>query len=415
MFVDFSHLDQHLTGDPNSIGGFNATSHQSDFPTPPAESELLLLRRRKQAAGKKIAHFIWKRMVSTWERMITSAALVIQRTWRRQQALWEARRARRFTLNGLVPRHVAEKIQAQLLGIRVRKLLRKEEMKRLICAIAELTAVLGDLPSDTPQGSPFVSSIQNQIRHLQESVWRFFFQKAYWNSSAGYWFVGPSNQAVLKSSLQVKNPQISLAHLPIAAKQVVTSPKDMLTSHLNNISNNIPSSSCTNAVIAHKEPSSSAIPRKGPVALATLIPALARPPSPPPTFVPAPRPVLQDERPIIPSKVRGNMSSGSLHHASPSSDTCVAATTGGMNESPSVEKSRYLLRRKGSGSGSKKKNRGEFICDSTRNCPFIELFIKGAHRLMPASKVIPTLTSSDVLPFIIFDRERFRKTRQVPL
>lgn len=249
VFVDFSHLDA-IPSKKASVEIPESATYNNDRPMatsiaaaskgdlqsseatiPGLDLAAAARRRRRTAAGKRIAAFVWRCFAAAGLRALGRAARAIQRMWAANKSRIMKQRCLRFTMNGLISMETSQKIFAQLLGIRVRRLARSDRTKQAKVAISELSAVLNDIPTSSRSASDtaFARSISSQIRHLRLSVWNFFFEYSIWRTlpPPGYWLVGvpaPKLDAALTISTARITP--SLAHVPNVARNVGISPKE---------------------------------------------------------------------------------------------------------------------------------------------------------------------------------------------
>lgn len=324
VFVDFSHLDAVQSEPAPPVGqGEEGTvsppasdrSTDSITPTvnpspsthfyapvgkilvPGVDPVAVALRRQRNAAGKRIVAFVWRRLNVWWGRQVHRAVGRIQRMWRTNKDQLEHRRLQRFTMQGRIPFPVAHRVLARLLGMRVRRLMSGEKVKQAKCAIAELSAVLSDIPesSRSASDSAFSSSIGHQIEHLKRAVWNVFFEHSSWRRAPppGYWLVGQNSSARRsRGGASSGGSKISVAHFPTAARRVNTSPRaaagpsplqqrveavpvttrkpgDSEAAAMNSTATNDVSSSATAPLTAPSSAVSGG--RKGPVALSSLL------------------------------------------------------------------------------------------------------------------------------------------------
>ena len=136
-------------------------------------------RSRMRRATRVINSMIWRYMSKRRVHRRNYAARTIQTYLRSRMQFRQQRREDKFIMNGKWNFSQAEKVFSLLLAHRVRRIMRLPAITQAVTAIRELATVIADIPNISSRDA-FATSLNKQILLWRHSVWARFFDRAVW-------------------------------------------------------------------------------------------------------------------------------------------------------------------------------------------------------------------------------------------
>lgn len=156
-------------------------------------------RSKMRRATRVINSMIWRYMSRRRVHRRNCAARKIQIYLRSRMQFRQQRREDKFILNGKWSFSQAEKVFSLLLAHRVRRIMRLPAITHAVTAIRELATVIADIPNISSRDA-FATSLSKQILLWRYSVWARFFDRAVWVAFPlpGFWDINKRSRHKLR-------------------------------------------------------------------------------------------------------------------------------------------------------------------------------------------------------------------------